>query len=52
MEGEPRWLNGQGQYIQREPCFRKTDYVTVPDVSLEGDPRPELIYFIIQKLNE
>ena len=25
--------------------------VTVPDVSLEGDPRPGLVYFIGQRLN-
>jgi hypothetical protein len=46
MDGEPCWLNGWGQYIRREPLFLETEYVTVPDVSLEGDPRPELVYFM------
>jgi hypothetical protein len=34
----------------REPWFREIEF-TVPDVSLEGDPRPELVYFIVQRLN-
>ena len=51
MYGEPRWLNGWGQYIPRKSCFRETEYVTIPEVSLEGDTRPELIYFIFQRQN-
>jgi hypothetical protein len=29
----------------------KHEYVTVPDFSLEGVPRPEIVYFIVQGLN-
>jgi hypothetical protein len=37
--------------ISGESHVSETEYVTVPDVSLEGDPHPELVYFIVQGLN-
>ena len=40
-----------GDNISGERHDYVKQYVTVPDVSLEGDPFPELIYFIIQGLN-
>ena len=47
MYREPHWLYRWGQYIRKEPWFCETEYFTVPDVSLEGDPRPEFVYFIL-----
>jgi hypothetical protein len=40
-----------GDSISRETCLRETVYVTIPYVSLEANPHPELVYFIIQRLN-
>ena len=43
--------------MDRESISREShDYVkqrmfTVPDVSLEGDTRPELVYFIVRRVN-
>lgn len=37
--------------ISGERWFCKTDYITVPDVALEGGPRPELVYIIVKGLN-
>ena len=37
--------------ISQESHDSVKEYVTVPDVSLEGDPHPELVYFIVQRLN-
>jgi hypothetical protein len=40
-----------GDSISGERNDSVKEYDTVPDVSLEGDPHPELIYFIVQRLN-
>ena len=40
-----------GDSVSGESNDSVKEYDTVPDVSLEGDPRPELIYFIVQRLN-
>jgi hypothetical protein len=41
-----------GDSISRESHVSvKQEYVTIPDVSREGDPQPELVYFITQRIN-
>ena len=40
-----------GDSISEESLDSVKQSVTVPNVSLEGDPSPEPVYFIIQRLN-
>ena len=42
-------MGGDSISGESHDCFKQ--YVMVSDVSLEGDPHPELVYLIVQGLN-